>query len=462
MAEYQYDLFISYQSIDEPFAKQLVEGLKHACGENVTVFYAPLDIQLGDNIVMKIDQALQSAKFFVMILSPEYLSADWTTAERSAAIYADPSGRNGRIIPVLYRKCQLPPLLRYRKYIDVGKYGLNFAVELIATIVDKGYPALETQKQFKAFEGTGESDIASARRVLDSLEPDNVSDSLFTNIFPVKETPKYVWSAPTKLRTPVAILRYFGPDAFVSPFILFHDRICTFADLSREDNSFSGVIETYEIKKEGIDAWTSDVERNKMLHWLFDDCLREKLRSIRMTYERRGKRYYFEKGTLKIDKFKAFAKGGGKNLIIDYTKRGGNYVAYRAVDLRFILIGMSPFLRINPGWIFKNASGDIISGKRRIVLNAKFTSRQRNASSFNEIRFWTWFLSDNDHVIRLPIEKNTDISIDVEMRPIEVSFGILGDRRNISPTEAPPDLKFEDEKVEEEILAEDEDSEEDE
>ena len=95
-------------------------------------------------------------------------------------------------------------------------------------------------------------------------------------------------------------------------------------------------------------------------------------------------------------------------------------------------------------------------------MNAKFTSRQRNASSFNEIRFWTWFLSDNDHVIRLPIEKNTDISIDVEMRPIEVSFGILGDRRNISPTEAPPDLKFEDEKVEEEILAEDEDSEEDE
>ena len=442
--EVLYDIFISYQSTDEPFASQLVQGLRKA-KSNIRVFFAPLDIRPDENIVLRMDEGLSKARFFALILSPEYLSADWTTAERSAAIYTDPSGRLGRIIPVMFRKCQLPPLLRFRKYIDVKKLGLDTTMEQMIRIISPISFPLKKQREDALNSDSADHDMELVRQLLDSLEPDYTPDMLYTNIFPLKESPKFIWSAPTKMHSRRDIFRYFGPDAFVPPFITHSDRIYTFVNLKQGQHPFTGVVEEYDTKQENIDSWARDEDHYKMLLWLYDDCLREKAREMRMAYERKGKRYYYEKGVLKVGKFKAFAKGQGRGLIIDYTEKGGNFVAHRAVSLRFILLGMSPFLRIEPGWIFKNTKGDIITGKRRIALNAKFTSRQRNASNFNELRFWSWFLSDDDHLIKLEIEDGKSIFVDAEMHPIEVDFGILGDKRDISPTQAPPDLIFDEE-----------------
>ena len=439
-----YDIFISYQSIDESFANQLVQGLKKA-KRNIKIFFAPLDIRPDENIVLRIDEGLSKARFFALILSPEYLSADWTTAERSAAIYNDPSGRLGRIIPVMFRKCQLPPLLRFRKYIDVKKLGLDTAIEQMIHIISPVLVSVKEEREDASKLEAANHDMELVRQLLDSLEPDYTPDMLYTNIFPLKESPKFIWSAPTEMHSTIDIFRYFGRDAFVPPFITYSGRIYTFVNLKQVQHPFTGVVEEYDTKQENIDSWARDEDHYKMLLWLYDDCLREKAREMRMAYERKGKRYYYEKGVLKVGKFKAFAKGQGRGLIIDYTEKGGNFVAHRAVSLRFILLGMSPFLRIEPGWIFKNTKGDIITGKRRIALNAKFTSRQRNASNFNELRFWSWFLSDDDHLIKLEIEDGKSIFVDAEMHPIEVDFGILGDKRDISPTQAPPDLIFDEE-----------------
>jgi hypothetical protein len=280
---------------------------------------------------------------------------------------------------------------------------------------------------------------------LDAVAPDLVPDQLYPNVFPVAAPPKYIWNAPTKLRKHLDLFRYFGPERPVPPFILTGERLFTFADLSAEGHPFTGAIEQYDVSREAWSSWIQDADKEKRLHWLLDDCLRQRTRALRLRYEKRGKKFFYEKGVLKEQKFKAFARGRGKDFVLDYTEKGGNFVAHRAVNLRFILLGDEPFLRVESGWVFTDALGELIEGRRRTVLNSRFTSGQRNSANFNEVRFWLWYLAGDEEHLRLPIDNGRTMDIRVALGPIEVGFGILGDSHALSPIQAAPEVIFEEE-----------------
>jgi hypothetical protein len=259
--------------------------------------------------------------------------------------------------------------------------------------------------------------------------------------------PSTIWSAPTSLTKRGELLKYYGSEREVPPFILADGRLFTFANLSRHGHPFTGVVEDYDISNDSWGSWVSDPEGSRRLPWLLDDCLRQRTRELRMKYERRGKKFYYEKGALKEQKFKAFAKGSGKDLVIDYTEkpRPGNFIAHRAVNLRFLLVGTTPCLRVESGWVFTNVLGEVIEGRRRTVLNSRFTSGQRNSANFNEVRFWVWFLAGDEPYLRLRIDTGVTLDVKVEPEPVEVDFGILGDNKALSAIHAAPEIQFEEE-----------------
>src|SRR5439155_8999354 len=109
---FDYDLFVSYQSADRGFALELAGAVEKESyqGRQLKVFIDQWDIRPGEDIVGRIELALGSSRFVGLVLSPDYLRADWPTAEKNAAIFTDPSGRLGFVIPLMFRKCTLPPL----------------------------------------------------------------------------------------------------------------------------------------------------------------------------------------------------------------------------------------------------------------------------------------------------------------------------------------------------------------
>ena len=398
------DLFVSYQKADEEFATKVATAIE-ATGEGLRVFFAPWDIAPGKNIVSEIDVALGKARFFGLVLSPDYLKADWPSGEASAAIFADPAGRLGRVIPIMHTKCQLPALLRFRRYVDFEGLGFDLGIAFIVCVL-KGRPLPRGGGAIPALVGLAQKgETTSFRTQLDGMQPDQVPDALYPNVFPVTTRPQWIWNAPTKVKSGGDLFRYYGPERAVPPFILADGRLYTFANLSKERHAFTGVVEDYDVSREDWDHWANDRERSSRLLWLLDDSLREKMRGLRMSFERRGRKFYYDQGVLKEQKFKAFARGRGKDFVINYGMKGGTYVAHRAVNLRFILLGTEPFLRVESGWVFKDLTGELIVGRRRVVLNSRFTSGQRNAANFNEVRFWTWFLAGDDPLLRLPARR---------------------------------------------------------
>ena len=117
---YEHDVFISYSHADSKVAVKIKNKLAEhvARGRTISVFLDEETIKPGDNLVDKINKGLSNAHFFLLLLSPESIDAEWPTAERDAALLQDPSGRAGRVISILVKECEIPPLLRIRKWVD--------------------------------------------------------------------------------------------------------------------------------------------------------------------------------------------------------------------------------------------------------------------------------------------------------------------------------------------------------
>jgi tetratricopeptide (TPR) repeat protein len=103
-------VFISHSSKDKPFVRELADALRRD-GE-IQVWLDEREIAPGDNFVSRIKDGLD-ADFVLLVLSPDSVASNWVEQEWTDALAAD------KLLPVLYRDCKLPALVRTRKYFDL-------------------------------------------------------------------------------------------------------------------------------------------------------------------------------------------------------------------------------------------------------------------------------------------------------------------------------------------------------
>lgn len=67
--------------------------------KSLKVWYSGFELQIGDSIAGRINQALIEARFAIVVISPIYLEKQWAMAELKALLNQGPEGR---ILPVLH------------------------------------------------------------------------------------------------------------------------------------------------------------------------------------------------------------------------------------------------------------------------------------------------------------------------------------------------------------------------
>jgi hypothetical protein len=115
MADWNKKVFVSYASADRDFCKRLV---KHLYDAGIPVWWDEWEIDLGDNIVEKIDQGIQESGFFMLILTPESTAREWVKKEWTSAFMRACDKKDLTIIPILRQDCEIPAVLRGIKHVD--------------------------------------------------------------------------------------------------------------------------------------------------------------------------------------------------------------------------------------------------------------------------------------------------------------------------------------------------------
>lgn len=133
-------VFISYSRKDQPFVEQLAADLKNA---GLVVWYDVSNLGGGSRWRIEIESAIRNSQFVVAVLSPDSIASEWVEREFLFA-----SNLKRKIIPLMYRSCELPLNYLNLNYIDVqGKnYIQNFNELLKALSVDAAATTLPSSK----------------------------------------------------------------------------------------------------------------------------------------------------------------------------------------------------------------------------------------------------------------------------------------------------------------------------
>jgi len=110
------DFFISYNRANRDWAEWIAWTLEEA---GYSVVIEAWDFRPGGNFVQEMDRAAKEAERTIAVLSPTYLTSQFTAPEWEAAFAADPMGAARELIPVRVAPCDPKGLLAQIVYVDL-------------------------------------------------------------------------------------------------------------------------------------------------------------------------------------------------------------------------------------------------------------------------------------------------------------------------------------------------------
>jgi len=108
-------IFLSHTHADKAFVRKLAADLE---AHGVRYWLDEAEIKVGESLVEKIRQGLDGADFVAAILSPSSIASPWVQRELDVAMNQEIAGRRIKVLPILYRPCELPGFLLGKFYAD--------------------------------------------------------------------------------------------------------------------------------------------------------------------------------------------------------------------------------------------------------------------------------------------------------------------------------------------------------
>ncbi|MTT53109.1 TIR domain-containing protein [Alcanivorax sp. VBW004] len=132
-------IFLSHTHADKPFVRRLAADLE---AHGIRYWLDEAEIKVGQSLIEKIRQGLDSVDYVAAVLSPNSISSPWVQRELDVAMNQEISGREVKVLPVLYKPVELPGFLLgkfYADFTDEQKYpeGLKRLVESIGVVFNR-------------------------------------------------------------------------------------------------------------------------------------------------------------------------------------------------------------------------------------------------------------------------------------------------------------------------------------
>ena len=132
-------VFISYNGADRTWAEWIAWALEE---DGYKVVIQAWDFRPGSNFVVEMDRAAAGTDKTVLVLSDNYLRAEFTHPEWAAAFARDPRGLERRVVPVQIAPCSSTGLLA--QVVPVDLFGLSESAarqRLLQAFAERGKPA---------------------------------------------------------------------------------------------------------------------------------------------------------------------------------------------------------------------------------------------------------------------------------------------------------------------------------
>ena len=457
------DIFLCHNGADKPWVEELAERIEREPyrNRNLAVVLDKWDFVKGGNIVLEMERFLDSVRFVGIVVSRAMLKAEWPTLERTIAVWSDPSGARGRVIPLLKENVTLPASLRVRNWIDFRepeKFKESFA-ELIRYLRGESIP--RGKGSFLPIVPPTPPPYEPAPVLItSSVGADRVTERLVSNLYRVTDLPEKVYYAATKLREKKEINKYCDN---APPFILREGKLFTFSDLTIGDSFHSALKKDAGVDSDVLRDWFSDGEYSRRAIELLNVCLKQHAWKRRLRFDSVKGRYFFRPCQRRLI-FDAVPHANGseedapqyvyepkriswkisgrtrwREVTTRHTRRvkqeGGSYTeepfGWRHQGLRanFMLVLDNLMLKLEPTYLLTKDDGKTPRTSRWVgPVLSHWLNQERNGQILRSLRFWSLVLAGGRELLVETGQK----PIRVDLTPISgvLDFGIASDQVN--------------------------------
>ncbi len=112
---YEYDVFLSYNRAQKDWTRNLARRLRD---EGFKVWFDEWCLRTGENWIDILEKGVEESRKIALVLSPEFLDAEWPIFEMNIGILNDPSARKAYIFPLIHTSCEVPKKLAFRQALD--------------------------------------------------------------------------------------------------------------------------------------------------------------------------------------------------------------------------------------------------------------------------------------------------------------------------------------------------------
>jgi TIR domain len=134
-------VFLSHSHKDRDVAKRLAQDLTK---EGIEVWLDEWEILVGDSIAQRVQQGLSQVDFVTLLLTEDSVASGWVEKEWQSQIGLEAERKQIRVLPVRGDTCEIPALLRDRRYADLNPDYQSGLYDLVRAI--HGRSSRETQE----------------------------------------------------------------------------------------------------------------------------------------------------------------------------------------------------------------------------------------------------------------------------------------------------------------------------
>ncbi len=125
------NVFLSHSSDDKNFVKSLAVDLKHY---GISVWLDEWEIDIGESIPTKVAEGIENCQFLALILSEKSVQSKWVENEWQAKYWEELQNGKIHLLPILIEDCEIPRLLKHKKYANFINGYDNALEELVKSI----------------------------------------------------------------------------------------------------------------------------------------------------------------------------------------------------------------------------------------------------------------------------------------------------------------------------------------
>jgi photosystem II stability/assembly factor-like uncharacterized protein len=113
---FDYDVFISFNRADGDWVSTWL--LPRLVAAGLSVCFEPRDFAIGVPRLVNVENAVDGSRHTLIVLSPAWVENEWNDFAALLLQTADPVGRQGRLLPLLFKPCDLPPRINFLTLAD--------------------------------------------------------------------------------------------------------------------------------------------------------------------------------------------------------------------------------------------------------------------------------------------------------------------------------------------------------